>query len=154
MLRVALHVHGTVAYKINVTEIFQYLEVKGPQNEIKHSPCFGKRTESIVCPENGTVWNEVKLFFQNPRILHKEINKKNYNKLNWKEKKKKGTKERHSYTKLQGSKDKWVTETGETIFFSDQRSMKGETYRWNNFPHEWKKADITNMRHKSWYWPS
>lgn len=31
MLRVALHVHGTVAYKINVTEIFQYLEVKGLQ---------------------------------------------------------------------------------------------------------------------------
>ena len=55
MLRVALHVHGTVAYKINVTEIFQYLEVEGPQKEIKHSPCFGKRTESIVCPENGTV---------------------------------------------------------------------------------------------------
>jgi hypothetical protein len=55
MLCVALHVHGTVAYKINVTEIFQYLEVKRPQKEIKHSPCFGKRTESIVCPENGTV---------------------------------------------------------------------------------------------------
>jgi hypothetical protein len=105
MLCVALHVHGTVAYKINVTDIFQYLEVKRPQKEIKHSPCFGKRTESIVCPENGTVCNEVKLFFQNPRILHKEINKKTTT-SSTERKKKKGTKERHSYTKLQGSKDK------------------------------------------------